>query len=78
MKGIIDKNGWLFIQRPHKMKPIYCPYDARVNDEGARCGDWCPMFDDPVRLITGWEVGLCQTILLFDELTDERKKRKAK
>ena len=51
MKGKIDNNGWLRIERGSKEKLQECPFMQRafeVNDIViAPCGDWCPLFVEP-------------------------------
>ncbi len=79
MKGKIDNNGWLRIERGGKEKLQECPFMQRafqVNDVSiAPCGDWCPLFGEPK-----WEIDnkaaiieICQgNRLYFDEFTDEK------
>jgi len=40
MEGIIDKFGFLQIQRKGRKKQ-YCPYTKEDP-----CGDWCPQFEE--------------------------------
>jgi hypothetical protein len=74
MKGKIDKNGWLTIERSGTERPQLCPVAAYNPDiDFSRCGDWCPLFGEPIYLdmnITALEI--CRTRLVFDEFTDER------
>ena len=85
MKGKIWIDGHLMILRGREMSPQNCPYAQRHTP----CGDWCPLFGEPYphteranptngldrRMVeTGQTVlMLCQTALIFDEFTDERK-----
>ena len=84
MKGKIDINGWLRIERSGKEKLQECPFMQRafeVNDIViAPCGDWCPLFGEPYEYDDFNEVAkrvdirLCQTTLSFkmSDFTDER------
>lgn len=49
MKAMIDKDGYLHLERGHKMKAQTCPF--RSNDQDGWCGDWCPLFDITVKEI---------------------------
>lgn len=79
MKGKIDSNGWLRIERGGKEKLQECPFMQRafqVNDVSiAPCGDWCPLFGEPVDCSEGYfTLSLCQKTLAFNVFTDERGK----
>ena len=89
MKGKIDSNGWLRIERGGKEKLQECPFMQRafqVNDVSiAPCGDWCPLFDEPdfteipckygkSEPDGGAHLELCQTHYYFEQFTDERGK----
>lgn len=53
MKGKIDKNGWLTIERSDTERPQLCPVAAYNPDiDFSRCGDWCPLFGEPVTSTT--------------------------
>ena len=84
MKGIINTNGNLQIERGHKKVNQFCPFT-----EGERpCGDWCPLFGNPeVSKWIGspdprkkdrewnpkhWNLQICQSTLYFDDLIDQR------
>ena len=83
MKGLIDKNGWLAIERAGKMKSQYCPWTVWQDDAVHSCGDWCSHFGEP-----RWEeakeggfvkaaylnltCGGATRLFVFDEFTDER------
>lgn len=87
MKGKIDENGFLYIERAGKTKKTLCPYDG----ECAPCGDWCPLFSEPepakdavypdddscnYDLVPNGKtwMRLCHgKYLEFDEFTDERE-----
>ena len=80
MKGKIDNNGWLRIERGSKEKLQECPFMQRafeVNDIViAPCGDWCPLFEEPEPEFGTKSVILriCKDkILFFDEFTDEKE-----
>ena len=89
MKGKIDINGWLRIERGGKERLQECPFMQKafeVNDIViAPCGDWCPLFVEPMDNTLSWttvdghigghkttELELCRKKLYFDEFTDER------
>ena len=69
MKGKIDEDGNLYIERAGKMKQQFCPFDVKP------CGDWCPLFGEPEAEFGTKSVILhiCKDKMLFlDEFTDER------
>ena len=52
MKGKIDSQGFLHIERAGVMKYQVCPLTTSQlleNDKGtpSPCGDWCPLFGEP-------------------------------
>lgn len=47
MKIRIIKQGHLIFKRKNTWTPQICPYGSNVEDE-IPCGDWCPMFGEPV------------------------------
>lgn len=69
MKGKIDKDGVLHIERAGVMRQQWCP------QSGGHCGDWCPHFGEP-KYDRGREatvIDICSgKRLVFDEFTDER------
>ena len=82
MKGKIDENGNLYIERGASLKIQFCPF---VTDKSYKvenkllpvpCGDWCPLFGEP-KLEDGTNsaiLDLCNhKQLFFDEFVDERK-----
>jgi hypothetical protein len=72
MKARIDSDGKLWIVRAGVEKVQYCPF---TEEEGRKCGDWCPQFWEPKPK----DVVLCichGRILGFEsELIDERPRR---
>jgi hypothetical protein len=73
MKGKIDENGWLWIERAGEMKAQECP----CAPESSRCGDWCPLFGEPYRYTLekgtpATAIDICQAVLVFEEFEDER------
>jgi hypothetical protein len=79
MKGKIDNNGWLRIERGGKEKLQECPFTQKtfqVNDLTIRepCGDWCPLFDEPEKRPKCTYLILCHRMIEFAEFTDERGK----
>ncbi|MCP4756363.1 MAG: hypothetical protein GY866_36330 [Proteobacteria bacterium] len=77
MRGRINKDGIIHIQRGGEMRLQYCPFFS-VSSAGIEptvCGDWCPLFGDPVE--TNPEepytiLDICRKQLVFEELIDER------
>lgn len=83
MKAHITSAGFLELERNGKMKPQICP----MNSNRHMCGDYCPLFGEakPTMDIglygrsenTGQTtIEICHRDLIFDELTDDRPKRK--
>ena len=68
MKGKINKNGNLYIQRGNFMSAQRCPY---ANEPCEQCGDWCPLFGEPQGAPDDLRtLRLCHTNLMFeDQLT---------
>lgn len=52
MKILIDKNGWLHLDRAGKMKVQICPYATSHSTLVKNCGDWCPLFGEPEQFDT--------------------------
>lgn len=77
MNGKINERGILEIERAGTYKEMYCPYDT----EGTRCGDWCPLFGEPLvdrRVSEHAEIfifglDLCKRTLYFANFEDKRK-----
>lgn len=70
MKGKIDKDGFLWIERKGEWTKQFCPFVSKV-----WCGHWCPLFGEPRgERCAGEEIKLdiCKKTLFFSELTDER------
>lgn len=69
MKGKLNKNGWLSIQRKGKYAEAICPYDK----ENHQCGSLCALFEEPRHFGTNIKLSLCKKNLIFSELIDERE-----
>ena len=74
MKGKIDKDGFLWIERKGKWTKQFCPF---IGDDW--CGQWCLLFGEPEfidghpRFIDGHpRLSLCRKVLEFVPLVDER------
>ena len=74
MKGKIDKDGFLWIERKGEWTKQFCPFVSKV-----WCGHWCPLFGEPEfidghpRFIDGHpRLSLCRKVLEFVSLVDER------
>lgn len=81
MKGKINAQGWLHIERAGYMKKQACPYTNVTDEDLCTCGDWCPLFGEPYEDTfdddDGYANGTCLEIcsnrrLNFTEFTDER------
>ena len=73
MNGKINTNGNLCIGRAGIMAVQYCPF---TNGEPEFCGDWCPLFGEPVAtsmIQDRFDLELCHRTLNFEEFTDERE-----
>ncbi len=74
MKGKIDNEGHLYIERGRRLTEQGCPYSSGE----AFCGDWCPLFGEP-NVVEFPEnetmtcLQTCRNPLYFDEFTDERE-----
>lgn len=67
MKGKITNEGRLYILRGDRYKAQHCPHSFN------RCGDWCPLFGEPVeRPLIYTTLDLCRKKLSFDGFKDER------
>jgi hypothetical protein len=80
MKGIIDKEGNLWILRRNTYKPQFCIYNARFEN----CCDFCPHFMEPQYLhqLNGKPTGtvileICEGArLVFHDFVDQREEDK--
>ena len=94
MEGKISDEGLLSIKRGNNFKLQQCPFTVNQLSEGMiiaakinNCGDWCPLFGEPVSKVKyeysrsegdntlkdkGWELSLCKKNLTFKELKDLR------
>ena len=43
LMGKLDARGYLSLLRNGTMKDQWCPYNNE--QDGMRCGDWCPLFE---------------------------------
>jgi len=86
MKGKIDKDGVLYIERAGVMRQQMCPYSYSNQlpvFSATQCGDACPLFGEPTQLShtpsgDTYGIKLCQRELVFGKLTDERKVQEKK
>lgn len=71
MKGKIDKNGYLLIERSNnEYKKQFCADSVKDYP----CGDWCPSFGEPVKENDRENsLNFCMGTLHFNQFTDERK-----
>jgi hypothetical protein len=49
MKGIINKDGSLSVERKGKLQLQFCPFNK--DEGGVHCGDWCPLFEEEAKVI---------------------------
>ena len=85
MEAKIDKNGFLWVKIGENFKQVACPFTMRRKWkfrkgycwEGIQCGNWCALFEEPIfsQETNMWEITLCQKILYFYKLIDERNKK---
>jgi hypothetical protein len=77
MKGKIDRDGRLCIERAGNIKIQKCPYQSGP----ANCGDWCPHFgESEISYTHKYDIGsyyleiTCGQgrVFVFKEFTDER------
>lgn len=89
MKGKLNENGLLLVERKGEYVTQLCPYTSFRHDGGSSamgCGHWCPLFGEPMDNTMSWttvdghigghkttELELCRKKLYFDEFTDERE-----
>ena len=73
MKGRINKHGRLRIGRAGKLKDVFCPHQPEARGEMKSCGDWCPLFGEPVSQDDGktW-IELCECSWFFTDFEDQR------
>jgi hypothetical protein len=73
MKGKVDKDGNLYLERTDVMRKQYCHHQSNFESGyGVECGDWCPLFS---YLEAGGEhyINLCHgTELTLTELEVEK------
>jgi len=67
MKGKIDKDGFLWIERKGEWTKQFCPFVSKV-----WCGHWCPLFGEPEFIDGHPRLSLCRKVLEFVSLVDER------
>jgi hypothetical protein len=74
MTGKIDIQGQLEIERYGKMVPAFCPFA----NPAIYCGDWCPLFREPLQT-SGSGIPQTTTLqlchgenLVFDSFADDR------
>lgn len=79
----ITEDGYLALKRAGEWRSQICPY-AKQNDNyySSRCGDWCPLFEEPLtkESLAGftdskWMLTICRTAYYTDNLIDERIKK---
>ncbi len=85
MKGMINKQGVLHIQRAGYMQAQDCPYSSVPNDKYRKCGDWCPLFSEPIYLgkdriggipVPSFDITICQDrTIRFNGFYDGRVKQ---
>ena len=61
IKVRIDDNGTLELNRAGKLK-----FQEWPNTEGVYCGDWCPLFEEPIIEGTSVYMRLCHRFITCD------------
>lgn len=66
----ITRKGFLEIKRNNEFKPQFCCRQKITGTDDIKCGDWCPLFGEPVdvmskdrKRIERQTLSLCQTTL---------------
>ena len=75
MKGKIDNQGYLWLERKGVMKRALCPVRKLSGSGKALCGDYCALFCEPEDSTGGEiELSLCHTFHIFkkEDFKDER------
>ena len=71
MKGKINNDGYLNIERAGRMRVQYCPWNSPYRNI---YGDWCPHFGEIECLDLRIELSCGNgRMLCFNEFTDERR-----
>lgn len=89
MKGKIDKDGNLYLERTDVMRKQYCHHQSNFESGyGVECGDWCPLFKynetnwgyDSIhegkstkKMESGWLLDLCHQTHHLTELEVENE-----
>lgn len=84
MKGRIDMDGILWLERAGEIKRQKCVFTMTLNRpeelepyyESKGCGDWCPLFGEPKQTRKGEiELTLCHNFHVFksEDFVDERE-----
>ena len=77
MEGRRTEKGYFEIRRGAEFAPQYCPFDQ--SQQSATCGDWCPLFGEPYKMVgqgrtsTLQILHLCHAKLAFDKFEDLRE-----
>ena len=71
MEVEITDKGNLKIKRSGKLKSQFCPW-VRADEISQYCGDWCPLFGEPVKIKDQYSLWLCNKTLHFDKFEDLR------
>jgi len=90
MKGRIDEEGFLEIQRGERIESQMCPFNTDIivtayalgspddlKPGGASCGDWCPLFGEPGKKRAPGDIifiDICQGRTLAFEKLEDRRK----
>jgi len=74
MKAVIDEYGILSLEKRGIMEDQGCPHQQ----DGTRCGVWCPLFNFANESESGIDIQLCKTTLFISDFTDERPRKEGK
>jgi hypothetical protein len=74
MKIKINKEGFLKIKRGNVFKNQECPRTDSETHGMSSCGDWCPLFGEPVKQTMVTSLEICEKTFAEDnaDFTDER------
>lgn len=66
MKARINTNGFLLIKRATEFKKQFCCRQRITGTDDVKCGDWCPLFGEPEKVMDKRHRVELQTITLCD------------
>jgi hypothetical protein len=71
----LGSGGEFYIERAGEYKPQFCPFVPENSASRSYCGDWCPLFGEPLKKgMDTFVLPLCHRELMIDSVIDERNK----